>query len=209
MGVARTTLRNDDMLSFIGKTTRGTPLFINKIFLSADLKIATGVVTPHFHASFGGGCKSVLPGVSGRITILRNHRFDMVAYEKARYGVTDGNPIYEDIVEAGVKSGLRFIINTSVDSMKNLTHIFMGEPVKTHKKATKIVTKDIKVEFSDLFDIVITSNGGYPLDRNLYQAVKGIAVAELMIKRGGTIILVSECIDGVGHKTFQEFYVAW
>lgn len=195
----------DGELISLGTTSRGTPLFINKNFIEADLKIATGLIVPHFHAGFGGGFKSILPGVSGRITILKNHSFSMVAHETARYGVLDDNPIYEDIVEGGLRSGLNLIVNIAVDADKNMTHLFIGEPQATHKKAAEKLAEDLQVEFDELFDVVVTTNGGYPLDRNLYQCVKGVAVGELMVKKGGTIILASECRDGVGHETFQKY----
>lgn len=192
-------------LVWLGRTKRGTPLFISKHFMEADLKIATGLVAPHFHAGFGGGCKSILPGISGRNTILKNHSFDMIAHDRARCGVLDGNPVYEDIMEAGLKSGLNLIVNAAVDSDKNMTHLFIGEPQTTHRKAAQEVAQDMKVEFDRLFDIILTTNGGYPLDRNLYQCVKGVVVGELMVKQGGTIVLASECTDGVGHGTFQKY----
>jgi len=195
---------NGDLVS-LGSTTRGTPLFISRRFMQSDLKIATGTVVPHFHAGFGGGYKSILPGISGRISILKNHSFDMVAHDRARYGFLDGNPIYEDIVEAGRKSGLHLIVNVTVDSEKRMTHLFIGEPEATQRRAAEAVAEDMKVSFDGLFDVVVTTNGGYPLDRNLYQCVKGLAVGELIAKQGGTIILASECRDGVGHEVFQEY----
>lgn len=195
---------NGELVS-LGKTTRGTPLLLNKRFMESALKIATGTVVPHFHAGFGGGYKSILPGISGKISILKNHSFNMVAQDTARYGVLERNPIYEDIVEAGCMSGLHLILNVTVDSQKRMTHLFIGEPKATHKKAAEVVTEDVKVAFERFFDVVVTTNGGYPLDRNLYQCVKGLAVGEKMVKEGGMIILASECRDGVGHDKFQEY----
>jgi nickel-dependent lactate racemase len=206
--VANFNIQNHDAhagLVSLGKTSRGTPVLLNRHFMGSDLKIATGIVAPHFHAGFGGGYKSIVPGIAGEHTILMNHSFDMVAHDNARYGIMDGNPVYEDIVEAGQKSGLHFIVNITVDSEMRMTHLFIGEPMTTHRKAAETVTKDMKVEFRELFDVVVTTNGGYPLDRNLYQCVKGLAVAELMTRHGGTIILASECRDGVGHETFQRY----
>jgi len=193
-----------NLVSF-GTTSRATPLFFNKRFVESDLKIATGLVVPHFHAGFGGGYKSVVIGIAGRDTILKNHRFEMVAHDKARYGYLDGNPIYEDILEGGRKSGLHFIVNVTVDSDRRMTHLFIGEPGATHRIAAEAVTGDVKVICHELFDIVVTTNGGYPLDRNLYQCVKGVAVAELIVKPGGVIILAGECRDGVGHEVFQRY----
>jgi nickel-dependent lactate racemase len=195
---------NGELVS-LGTTTRGTTLLFNKRFMESDLKIASGTVVPHFHAGFGGGYKSILPGISGKISILKNHSFDMVAQDSARYGFLDGNPIYEDIVEAGRKSGLHLIVNVTVDSEKRMTHLFIGAPEVTHRKAAQVLTEDVKVAFDELVDVVVTTNGGYPLDRNLYQCVKGLAVGELMAKQGGTIILASECRDGVGHEVFQKY----
>ena len=202
------TIRNHDAdgdLVDLGATSAGTPVLLNKGFMEADLKIATGSVVPHFHAGFGGGYKSILPGISGRLAILKNHSCDMIARDRARYGFLDGNPIYEDIVEAGRKSGLDFIVNSTVDSKKKMTHLLIGEPWETHRKAAKAVEEDMKVTYDKQFDVVVTSNGGYPLDRNLYQCVKGLAVGELMVKDGGSIILASECRDGVGHQVFEQY----
>jgi nickel-dependent lactate racemase len=189
----------------LGITSRGTPILLNRHFMESDLKIATGLVAPHFHAGFGGGYKSIVPGIAGELTILKNHSLNMVAHENSRYGCMDGNPVYEDIVEAGQKSGLHFIVNIAVDPELRLTRLFIGEPRVTHRDAAEKVAKDMKVEFHGVFDVVLTTNGGYPLDRNLYQCVKGLAVAELLTKPGGTIILASECRDGVGHETFQKY----
>jgi nickel-dependent lactate racemase len=195
----------DGELVSLGQTKRGTPLLINKHFMEADLKIATGLVAPHFHAGFGGGCKSVLPGISGRATILKNHSCDMLAHKNARYGTLLGNPVYEDIMEAGLRTGLNLIVNVAVNPEMKLTRLFIGEPETTHRKAAQKVSADIKVEFDGLYDVVVTTNGGYPLDRNLYQCVKGVAIGELMVKEGGTIVLASECRDGVGHRVFQKY----
>ena len=195
----------DANLVSLGTTTRGTPLLINRHYLESDLRIATGLVAPHFHAGFGGGCKSILPGISGRDTILKNHCCNMISHDRARYGITENNPIYEDIMEAGLKSRLDLIVNVAVDSDRKITHLFIGYPKETHNRATRIVTEDMKIEFDELFDIVVTTNGGFPLDRNLYQCVKGVAVGELMVKEGGTIILAAECRDGVGHGVFQKY----
>ena len=194
---------NGEVVS-LGTTTRGTPLLFNKRFMQSDLKIASGTVVPHFHAGFGGGYKSILPGISGKISILKNHSFDMLAQDGARYGFLDGNPVYEDIIEAGHKSGLHLVVNVTVDSEKRMTHIFIGEPEATHRKAAQVLTEDLKVTFDERFDVVVTTNGGYPLDRNLYQCVKGLAVGELVVKQGGTIILASECRDGVGMKSSRS-----
>lgn len=192
-------------LVLCGTTTKGTPVSVNRHIMESDLRIATGTTVPHFHAGFGGGFKSILPGITGQVTTLKNHSFNMVSHDRARYGITDGNPIYEDIVEAGLMCGLHFIVNTSVDSEKRMTRLFVGEPRPTHEEAARAVTEDMKVNFSEPFDILVTTNGGFPLDRNLYQCVKGVAVGELMVKKGGKIIVASECRDGVAHDTFQEY----
>jgi nickel-dependent lactate racemase len=191
-------------LVYLGTTKRKTPLYFNARYVKSDLKIATGLIAPHFHAGFGGGYKSILPGISGRITILKNHSYGMVQHPKARYGITSGNPIYEDILEAGLRSGLNLIVNVAVDSHQKMTHLFVGEPRSTHEKAAQQIAKDMKITFDEPYDIVVTTNGGYPLDRNLYQCVKGIAIGEIMVRKGGTVILAGECRDGVGHNVFQK-----
>ncbi|MEM3692535.1 MAG: nickel-dependent lactate racemase [Candidatus Bathyarchaeia archaeon] len=190
-------------LAYIGETSLGTPLWLNKRALEADLLISDGYVEPHFFAGYTGGGKSILPGISGLETVKVNHGADRIDHPKARAGVLKGNPIHEDIMEASEKAGLHFIINVVLDPEKRIARAFAGDFKKAHMAAIEFLEAHVKVEIPSM-DLVITSNSGYPLDRNLYQAVKGMATAEEIVKPGGVIIIASECRDGVGHDGFYK-----
>lgn len=187
------------------KTTRfNTPITINKEVLNHELVIGLGLIEPHFFAGYSGGRKTILPGIAGEKAIYNNHSYKMIAHPKARYGILQGNPIHEDMIEFMLKTKLDFIVNVTLNKKFEITGIFTGNPIKAHAKGVKSLEREVKVKVKRKSDIVITTNGGYPLDRNLYQAVKGMATAELIVKQGGVIIIVTECRDGLGGHT--EFY---
>jgi len=195
--------RDDYSMVNVGITTRGTPLWINKAVYESDLVIGDGYIEPHFFAGYTGGGKNILPGVSGFETIKANHGSAMIDHPKARAGILDGNPIYEDIVEGATKGGLDFSINVTLDPQKRISGIFAGGFKMAHRAGSQFLDDHVKVETPDA-DIVITTNGGYPLDRDLYQAVKGMTVAEGIVREGGVAVVASECVDGVGHPKFRE-----
>jgi nickel-dependent lactate racemase len=190
-------------LVYAGETSRGTPVLLNRVAYQSDLLIGDGYIEPHFFAGYTGGGKNVLPGVSGFETIKTNHGAVMVDNPKARAGILDGNPIYEDIVEAARLGGLDFSINVTLDARKRVSGVFAGDFEEAHRAGSKFLDGHIKVETCEA-DIVVTTNNGYPLDRDLYQAVKGMTVAEGVVREGGVAIIASECRDGVGHPKFME-----
>lgn len=193
-----------DELTYVGETRMGTPLWVNSRLFEADLRVGCGVVEPHFFAGYGGGGKIILPGVSGEETVYRNHSYDMIAHPKARLGVLDGNPIYSDICEAASMAGLDAVVNVVLGSGEGVSRCFAGRPVETHRAAVDFLDKFIRVKVEAMADIAVVSGGGYPADRNLYQAVKGMAVGELIVKPGGVIVLMAECRDGVAHEHFYR-----
>jgi len=188
---------------FLGRTSFGTDVRINRSFVEAKFKIATGLVEPHFFAGFSGGYKSILPGISSTETVYQNHSYKMIGDPMARAGVLDGNPIHEDIWQAGRMAGLDLIVNITV-SGRRISGVYAGGVDDAYMRATRRVLLESTVRVSREYDVVITSNGGYPLDRNLYQAVKGMSTGELVVRKGGTIIIASECRDGVAHPEFQR-----
>ena len=195
--------RDDSSLVNLGRTSRGTPLWLNEAVHESDLVIGDGYIEPHFFAGYTGGGKNILPGVSGLETIKANHGAAMIDHPQARAGVLDGNPIYEDIVEGARRGGLDFSINVTLDPQKRISGIFAGEFEEAHRAGSEFLDGHVKVETPEA-DIVVTTNGGYPLDRDLYQAVKGMTVAEGIAREGGVAIVASECMDGVGHPKFRE-----
>jgi nickel-dependent lactate racemase len=188
----------------VGTTSKGTPFWVSESFLSSDFKILTGHVEPHFFAGFTGGRKSVLPGISGLETIKINHSAKNLDHPKATFGVLEGNPVHEDMVEGARMAGADFIVNVAVNSQGKVTRAAAGELVKAHLDLVDFVKGQCFVSLPKPADIVLTTNSGYPLDQNLYQAVKGMWTAEPIIKPGGTVIIAAECKEGIGHGAFKD-----
>ncbi len=185
----------------------GGRLRLNKTAVEADLLIAEGFIEPHFFAGFSGGRKSVLPGVASKETVLANHCGEFIAHEKARTGIFEGNPMHKDMLYAAEKADLAFILNVAINENKEIINAFAGDFKEAHEKGCEFVAELAGARALPA-DIVITTNGGYPLDQNIYQAVKGMTAAEATCKAGGVIIIAAECSDGHGgesfYKTFRE-----
>ncbi len=192
-----------DDLVYKGKTRFGTPVYVNRIYDDADIKILTGDITLHYYAGFGGGRKSILPGISGRETIQKNH--SMLFHPNARAGLHEGNPISEDMTEAAKLAGADFIINVVLNSKKEIVKAFAGDLEAAFLEGIKLVRRMYIVRVPEPADITIASPGGHPFDINLYQAHKAIYFAEQATKRGGHIVVLAECPDGIGNKTFEEW----
>ncbi len=182
---------------FIGRSSLGHEIWINREFFECDLKILTGFIEPHFFAGFSGGGKAVMPGMGGISTIMANHGVDMIDHSGATWGVTCGNPIWEEIREIGLKVGKTFLVNVSLNRDKKITGIFTGDLFAAHDKGCEFVKNTAMVSVEKPFDIIITSNSGYPLDLNLYQSVKGMSAAAKIVREGGAIIVAAECWDGI------------
>ena len=187
----------------IGVLPSGGICEINSLASEADLLVAEGFIEPHFFAGFSGGRKSVLPGVAGRATVLANHCSEFIAHKKARTGVVQGNPIHEDMLWAAKKAGLAFIVNVVLNAKKEVIYAVAGDVEKAHKDGTDFLyslcgAKPIEA------DVVISTNGGYPLDQNVYQAVKGMTAAEATVKKGGVIIMLASSTDGIGGEHFYR-----
>jgi nickel-dependent lactate racemase len=187
------------------KTSYGTPGILNKIAVESDFVLGIGLVEPHFFAGFSGGRKTILPAIAGKEAILNNHSYNMIKSPYASYGKMKGNPIHHDMIEFMNFVNLPFIINISINKKMETTQIFAGDPYEAHEQAVKFVNTYGKVRIHGAPDIVIVSNGGYPLDRDLYQSVKGIATASNVVTEKGVIIMVAKCKDGLGgHKEFMK-----
>ncbi|MCR8432721.1 MAG: nickel-dependent lactate racemase [Candidatus Korarchaeota archaeon] len=189
-------------LVYYGETKRGTPIYINRLYAEADLRILVGDVTLHYYAGFGGGGKSILPGISGRETIIRNH--SMLFQPNARPGICEGNPVCEDISEAAKKVGADFVINVVLNTRKEIVRIFAGELEDVFKKGIELVRRMYIVDVPQKADITIVSPGGHPFDINLYQSHKGLFFAEQATRDNGSIILLAACPEGAGNKLFED-----
>jgi nickel-dependent lactate racemase len=181
----------------LGQTARGHPVRVNRLFLEADLRILTGFIEPHFFAGFSGGPKGVLPALAGAESVLTNHGYAMIAHPKATWGVTDGNPIWEEMREVALKTRSSFLLNVTLNAARQITGVFAGEMLAAHAAGCAFVRQHALVPSERRFDIVIATNGGYPLDQNLYQCVKGLSAAARLVRDGGAIILAARCEDGL------------
>jgi len=191
-------------LAYIGTTkTHKNKIYVNRIFAEADVKILTGDVELHYYAGYGGGRKSVLPGVSGHETIQRNHA--MMLHPKAHTGILEGNPIHEDMTEAAKLAGVNFILNVVTNSKGEIVKAFAGDMEKAFYEGVKLVDEMYKIPVERKADIVLVSPGGAPFDVNLYQAYKAIDNALEVVKKGGVIICVAECPEGHGNDVFYEW----
>ena len=187
----------------IGVLPSGAPCVIDEIAADAELLVSEGFIEPHFFAGFSGGRKSILPGVADQVTVLGNHCSKFIDSPYARTGVLDGNPLHADMMAAAKMAKLAFICNVVIDERKKTVAAFAGDPFAAHRKGCDFLLGYAKVAAKPA-DIVITSNGGAPLDQNLYQCVKGMTAAEATCNPGGVIIDCVECADGHGGQSFYE-----
>ncbi|MHB1651581.1 MAG: nickel-dependent lactate racemase [Desulfitobacteriaceae bacterium] len=194
---------NPESLVRLKDLPSGAPFLINRLAAEADLLVSEGFIEPHFFAGYSGGRKSILPGVSGKETILINHSARFIDHPNTQSGTLEGNIFHQDMVDAATQVNLQFILNVALDEKKNIIGAFAGHPQEAFAKGVQFVEKLTKLP-SKRADIVLTSNGGYPLDQNLYQAAKSIRTAEYVTKKGGVIITAASCIDGIGGDTFYR-----
>ena len=187
----------------LGKLPSGGDLIINRLALETDLLVAEGFIEPHFFAGFSGGRKSVLPGIASAETVLANHCSEFIQSPFARTGNLENNPIHQDMLFAAEQAKLAFIVNVIIDHEKRVVKAFSGDSVKAHLAGCEFLKSHCRVKVPES-DIVITSNGGYPLDQNIYQAVKGMTAGEAACCEKGVIIMVSACSDGHGGESFYE-----
>lgn len=187
----------------LGTLPSGGKLLINKIAVQTDLLLSEGFIEPHFFAGFSGGRKSVLPGVASRETVLANHRSDFIASPFARTGILENNPIHKDMLFAAKAAKLAFILNVVIDGSKNIIKAFAGDPEEAHAAGCRFLGGCARIKVPEA-DIVITSNGGYPLDQNVYQSVKGMTAGESVTRKGGVIIICASCKDGHGGESFYK-----
>ena len=195
--------RNDEDMVSVGTLPSGGDCRINKVAANADLLISEGFIEPHFFAGMSGGRKSVLPCIASKVTVLANHCSEFINSPHARTGILQGNPIHEDMLYAAKAAKLAFICNVVIDADKKVIAAFAGDREKAHYAGADFEMKLAGVKPVPA-DIVITTNGGYPLDQNIYQSVKGMTAAEATCKEGGVIIDVSSCSDGHGGEDFYN-----
>lgn len=197
--------RDSSSMARIGSLPSGGALVLNRLAIEADLLVAEGFIEPHFFAGFSGGSKSILPGIASYETVLANHCSEFIASPCARTGILEGNPMHIDMLYAAKKAKLAFILNVVINSGKKVIYAIAGHSEEAHLKGCEFISNLASVKAKPA-DIVITTNGGYPLDQNIYQAVKGMTAAEATCRPGGVIIAVSECRDGHGGESFYRTF---
>jgi nickel-dependent lactate racemase len=189
--------RNPATLAYVGRTSTGVPVYLNREFLQADIRITTGFVEPHFFAGFSGGPKMVAPGLAGLETVMMLHDAHRIGHPNATWGVTEGNPVHDDVREIARMVGVHFAVDVTLNREQQITAAFAGDILEQHRAACRSAKDTAMREVAQPFDVVLTTNSGYPLDQNLYQAVKGMSAAAKIVKPGGTIVCASECRDGL------------
>lgn len=192
---------HDDEMADLGTLPSGGKLLLNKVAIDTDLLIAEGFIEAHFFAGFSGGRKAVLPGIASATTVMANHCSEFIASPFARTGVLENNPIHRDMLYAAAQAKLAFILNVVINAKKEVIAAFAGDSEEAHVKGCEFVLNMSQVKRNPT-DIVITTNGGYPLDQNIYQSVKGMTAAEANCKEGGVIIMVAVLSDGHGGESF-------
>lgn len=189
----------------VGQNLAGRTVFVNRAYLEASVRILTGFIEPHFFAGFSGGPKAVLPGIADVDSILDNHGASMLASPQATWTVTEGNPVWEEMLEIARLTKPAFLLNVTLNQKRQITGVFAGDMVEAHRAGCDFVRHHAIRPVPEAFDVVITSNSGYPLDLNLYQAVKGMSAAARIVKTGGVIIMAAECWDGIPeHGEFKR-----
>ena len=188
---------DEDSLVTIGTLPSGGTLRINKLAAEADLLVSEGFIEPHFFAGFSGGRKSVLPGICSRETVMANHCSEFIASPYARTGVLEGNPLHKDMLYAARTAKLAYIVNVVIDEKKQAIYAVAGDVEAAHKAGCEFLSGLCRVK-PIYADIAISTNGGYPLDQNVYQSFKGMTAAEATVREGGVIIMLSSCTDGHG-----------
>jgi nickel-dependent lactate racemase len=197
--------RDAASLVYVGTTTTGVPVHLNRAWMNADVRITTGFVEPHFFAGFSGGPKMVAPGLAGLDTVLILHDATRIGHPKATWGITEGNPIHDDVREIARMVGVIFSVDVTLNTEQRITAVFAGDLFAEHRAACEAAMRDAMRAVEAPFDVVLTTNSGFPLDQNLYQAVKGMSAAAKVVKAGGTIVCAAECRDGLpSHGSYGE-----
>jgi len=190
----------------MGVTDAGTPVDITRVVAEADFRICTGNIEFHYFAGYSGGAKAIMPGVSTPAAIQANHR--MMIQEEACAGKLEGNPIREDIEQAGAVCGIDYIVNVVLDEHKHIVYAVAGDVKAAHRAGCAYLDRMYRKTIPERADIVLVSQGGAPKDANLYQVQKALDNAKHAVKAGGTIILIGACQEGLGSKTFEQWLLS-
>ncbi|MBY0232804.1 MAG: nickel-dependent lactate racemase [Gemmataceae bacterium] len=190
--------------AYLGTTPNGVPAWIDSRYVSADLKITTGLIEPHLMAGYSGGRKVICPGIAGLATVKVWHGPKFLEHPKADCGIVEGNPVHEENTRIALMAGCDFIVNVCLDGARNVTWVGAGDMVRAWEEGVRFVEKVVKAPLPEPVDVVVTSCAGYPLDTTWYQAVKGLTGAMPIVKKGGTIVLAASLTEGLGSEEFRH-----
>ena len=195
--------RNADEHVHLGRTTRGTEVWIDRGFVDADLKVVTGLIEPHLMAGFSGGRKAVAPGLAGVETMRSAHGATMLESHLGP-GIIENNPFHEDLLEIARRVGVDFLVDVTINRERQLTGVFAGHIEQAHAAGVRFVEHEVRVDLDAPADVVVASAGGFPLDDTYYQSIKGMVASLNIVRRGGTIILAAAIREGIGSAEFQR-----
>ncbi|MEV4560715.1 nickel-dependent lactate racemase [Kitasatospora sp. NPDC049285] len=197
--------RDTDQLAWMGRWGDDVPVWLNRTWVEADVRITTGFVEPHFFAGFSGGPKLVAPGLAGLETVLVLHDAKRIGDPRATWGTTHGNPVHDDVRAIADGTGVTFSLDVVLNREQRIVAAFGGDLLPMHAAATAAARRIAMRPVDRLFDVVVTTNAGHPLDQNLYQSVKGMSAALTVVKPGGLIVCAAECRDGFpDHGSYRE-----
>jgi nickel-dependent lactate racemase len=192
--------------TYLGQSPRDVPIWIDSRYVSADLKITTGLIEPHLMAGFSGGRKLICPGLAALETVKVWHGPDFLEHPNARAGTLEGNPVHEENTYIGRRAGCDFIVNTLIDAQRRMLKVVAGDMESAFYEGVAVARRVVRDTLAEPVDIVVTSAAGYPLDATFYQSIKGMVAALPIVRRGGTIILAAEMSEGIGSPEFQRLF---
>lgn len=195
-----------DEHAYLGESPRGVPVWIDRRWVEADLKIAVGLIEPHFMAGFSGGRKLVCPGIAAAETILAWHSPRFLEDPRARCGCLDGNPVHEENTWIARRANCEFIINTAIDDRRRVLAVVAGDVERAFEEGVRFVRGVVTDTVPEPVDVVVTSSAGYPLDATYYQSIKGMVAAMEIVKPGGTIVIAARISEGIGSEHFQRHF---
>ncbi len=196
---------DDATLTHLGRTSYDGEIWVNNDYLQADVRIVTGFIEPHFFAGFSGGPKGIVPGVAGIKTIMHLHNAEMIGDPRSTWAQLEDNPVQGEIREAVAMAAPHFMVNVAVNALREITALWAGHYITAFEEGCRFVNEHAMRPVEELFDVVLTTNSGYPLDQNLYQAVKGMSAAARIVKPGGAVIAAAECSDGLpNHGNYKD-----
>jgi nickel-dependent lactate racemase len=196
---------DDSTLTYLGRTSYGGEVWMNNEYLRADVRVVTGFIEPHFFAGFSGGPKGVVPALAGIQTIMHLHNARMIGDPRSTWAQLEANPVQGELRETVAMAPPQFMVNVAVNAGRQITGLWAGDYLQAHEVGCRFVARHATRPVEAPFDIVITTNSGYPLDQNVYQTVKGMSAAARIVRSGGAIIAVAECSDGLpSHGNYKE-----